>query len=142
MEETGIVLTAEAGQATLRMTDNAACGSCSQSASCHTGSGEERVLAVSDPIGVRPGQEVTVEVPVKGLATAMGLAYGFPLILLFLGAVIGYRMGEGDAELASAFGALAGLGLAFVILRRYRALYEGRLSVRPVIIRVGAVPRV
>ncbi len=139
MEEAGTVITVRDGWATIAMEENAACGSCSQQSTCHPGDGSRRTMTAQDPIGVKPGQIVTVDLPEGGVWLAMGLAYGVPLTLLLVGAVMGYRMApEGsDREVASALSALAGLVIGFLLLARFRSRYEGRASLKPVVIRIG-----
>ncbi len=139
MEEAGTVIAVSNGQATIAMEENAACGSCSQKSTCHPGDGAQRTMTAQDPIGVKPGQVVTVDLPGGGVWLAMGLAYGVPLALLLVGAILGFRMApEGaDREVYSALSALAGLVAGFLLLARFRGRYEGRASLKPVVIRIG-----
>jgi len=136
MEETGIVLDAAAGTATVRMTASPACDGCGQASACHPGEGTVRTLTVRDPLGVRPGQAVTVRLPGAGVWAAMGLVYAWPLAMLLVGAWAGHRAGTGgeQADLLAAAGALAGLALSFLMLRALRPWYEGRALFRPVIV--------
>lgn len=140
MDETGIVLTAGDGAATVRMTASPACDACGQASSCHPGQGADRTLTARDPLGVRPGQEVTVRLPGRGVWAAMGLIYGWPLAMLFVGAWAGFRLGGGGdrSELLSAGGALLFLAAGFGVLRLLRPWYEGRALFRAVIVRAGA----
>lgn len=140
MEETGIVLTAGDGTATVRLATSAACDNCNQASLCHPGQGAERTLTVRDPVGVRPGQAVAVHLPGRGVWAAMGLVYGWPLGMLFAGAWGGYHLGGGGprAELLSAVGALLLLAAGFLSLRALRPWYEHRTMFRPVIARVVA----
>jgi len=141
MEETGIVVKVTGKVATLRMSVSDACSACDQKSMCHPDSGTVRMLSAHDPIGVTPGDVVTVSLPSKGVWLAMGLVYGWPLVTLIAGAWLGFKwaVGEGmsadSAEIAAALSGLAGLGAGFVVLRMNRHRYEGRLALMPTIIR-------
>jgi len=82
---------------------------------------------------------VTVDLPEGGTLKALGLAYGIPLLMLFVGAAVGYLYAPDhlDQELVSALSALSGLGLSFALLRRFRSRYEGRADLTPTVIRIG-----
>jgi positive regulator of sigma E activity len=97
------------------------------------------VLEARDPLGVTPGSRVGVRLPDGGVWLAMGLVYAWPLFMLFIGAVLGHRLGAsgGDAELSAALGGLLGLGCGFGVLRVLRPHYEVRASLRPVIVSVS-----
>lgn len=138
MEEQGTVIRAGDGEALVRVTPSAACGGCSQQSACHPANGE-RTITVRDPIGVRPGQIVTIGLPGGGIRVALGLAYGVPLAALLGGALLGYRLAPAgaDLELVAALAALAGLGAAFLLLKMLRGRYEGLRSLKPVVLRIG-----
>jgi positive regulator of sigma E activity len=142
MDESGIVIQAGSGAATVRMTASPACDGCGQASGCHPGQGSDRTLAVRDPLGVRPGQAVTVRLPGRGVWAAMGLIYGWPLAMLFFGAWAGFQLGGGGdrADLLSAGGALLGLAAGFGVLRLLRPWYEGRALFKAVIVHAGAAP--
>jgi positive regulator of sigma E activity len=142
MDETGIVLTAGGGAATVRMTASPSCDGCGQASLCHPGTGRDRTLTVRDPLGVAPGQAVTVRLPGRGAWAAMGLVYGWPLAMLLAGAVLGYRLGGGGdrSDLVSAGLALAFLAAGFAVLKALRPWYEGRALFKAVIVQAGGAP--
>lgn len=145
MEERGIVQSTADGEATVRLVATASCDGCSQGSLCHPGDGADRILKARDPLGVRKGQSVTVHVPGQGVWMALGLVYGWPLLMMAVGAVLGHRLGGGagagnTAELASAGLALLFLCVAFLALRAFRTFYEQRASFRPVIVSVHDDP--
>jgi sigma-E factor negative regulatory protein RseC len=89
----------------------------------------EPEYAVANSIDARPGEPVVVGIEDGALFKAALAAYIVPLALLLLGALLGSRQGD----LAAVLGALAGLVLAVVWLRRRRA------GGGPVILRRGTV---
>lgn len=89
----------------------------------------EPEYAVANPIDARPGEPVVVGIEDGALFKAALAAYVVPLALLLLGALLGSRQGD----LAAVLGALAGLALAVVWLRRRRS------GGGPVILRRGTV---
>ncbi len=148
MQETGIVQTAADGEATVRLAATASCDGCAQGSLCHPGDGADRTLTAKDPLGVKQGQSVTVHVPGRGVWMALALVYGWPLLMMAVGAVLGHRLGGGTAagntaELASAGLALLFLCAAFLVLWVFRPFYEHRASFRPVIVSVhdGELPQ-
>jgi len=140
VEENGIVTAAADGSATVRMTASPACDGCGQASLCHPGTGTERSLQVRDPLGTRPGDQVRVVLPGRGVWAAVGLVYVWPLAMLLVGAWAGYAVGgNGDnAELTSAAGAFLFLVAAFGLLKALRPWYEHRALFRPVITGVVA----
>jgi len=133
------VISVANGTVRVLMQESSACGSCSQQSTCSPGSGTGRTLLARDPVGVKPGQVVTIDLPEGGTLKALGLAYGIPLLMLLVGAGLGHRYAPDhlDQELVSALSAFAGLGLSFVLLRRFRSHYEGRADLTPTVIRIG-----
>lgn len=89
---------------------------------------------VDNPIGAQPGEAVVVGLPDGALMGATILAYLVPLAALFLGAVIGQGVIEGQAgELAAILGGLTGLVLAGMWLK----LRSSTRAIEPVILRRG-----
>lgn len=73
-------------------------------------------LRAANPIGARPGERVLVGVPEGSLLAAVLTVYLLPLILLLAGAVASRHLLGGDG--AAAAGAVAGLGLGWLLARR------------------------
>jgi len=96
------------------------------------------LLAVRNPLGAGPGDEVEIEVPEASYATELAKIFGFLLIAAFAGMALAYvaspLRGLTPGE-NGFFGLLAGLLLCgFYIHHRH---HHGRESVRwPVIIRI------
>ena len=85
---------------------------CQQCRACQFGQ-QERMF-VELPAGAhRPGEEIELELPEKQFAVASILAYGLPVLLLFLGLGIGSLLGLQEIwQAACAFAGLAvGLGI-------------------------------
>ncbi|MFQ5509460.1 MAG: SoxR reducing system RseC family protein [Leptospirillia bacterium] len=140
MDEDGIVVEVGEGVAQVRVTRSDACSSCSQSSMCQPGEGSERTVSVRDPLGVLVGQQVSVRLPESGTRFAITLVYVWPVVAMFIGGFIGYKVGFSGgperADLFSAAGATAGLAGAFWLLRVMRHRYEGSASLQPRITRI------
>lgn len=87
----------------------------------------EPEYAVDNPIDARPGEAVVIGVEDGAVIKAATAGYLVPLGLLMLGAILGSRIGELQAVL----GALLGLALAVLWLRRRPGV------ARPAVLRRG-----
>jgi len=107
--------------------------------SCIPASSGNRIIEVADPIGVAPGLRVRIELASGKLLLASFLAYVFPLIFLFAGALIGFStMRESSGELGGGVGALIGLAAGLVLARIYARRLAARGKINPVV--TGIVP--
>ncbi|QTA37123.1 SoxR reducing system RseC family protein [Thermosipho ferrireducens] len=77
--------------------DLSACGSCQLSGSCSVKSKSEIKVKKSSDVQVTPGDEVVVDIKLRGAAVAFFL-YGLPIIALITGMGIGYLFSLNDIE--------------------------------------------
>lgn len=137
MIEAGIVLHAEDGRATVRMTRTEACAECGL---CHrlAHPARELVLAAGNPRGARTGDLVRVQVPDLGVVRAAFWAYGVPTVFAVAGGAVGW-VACGRAGLSAEAGAAAG-GIAAMAAGYYAVgRYDRRLRKRwqgPVIVEI------
>lgn len=101
--------------ALVKVADTEACAACGAEGTCAFGSPRKgRSLWVNDPVGVRPGDLVRVEITDQGLLAASLILYGIPLAALLAGAVIGQVTG---GEKRSFLFAALGLALSVPVVR-------------------------
>jgi sigma-E factor negative regulatory protein RseC len=125
--EEGEVIQANGKDAVVLLSVGSNCKECFARELCKTGPEEERSLEVKDPLGVRPGDKVRLEVYGSSLLMASVLIYGVPLLLLLAGVALG-SVFYGDLEAGA-------LGLGFPALYAFGLWLYTRLgSRRPLLI--------
>lgn len=134
--ETGKVVAVSGDRVWVQTIRASACESCSARNGCgqrvlaEVSGGRANQVLVSNNLGARVGDEVTVAIEESALLGASLLVYALPLLLLVLGAVVGHQV-SGGQELAAIIGAAAGMGAGFTIARRAQSgsagTYEPRL---------------
>lgn len=117
MIQTGLVVAAGDGKATVRIVRSDACGKCN---ACFSFGKNEADIELDDPIGVAPGDRVRIELHGKSVFRASLLMYGIPLVALIAGVLIGSIWGD-------LYAAICGVALAAGTFFIFRAL-EPKLS--------------
>jgi positive regulator of sigma E activity len=138
--EEGIVVEQIGGQVLISMARTEACEGCPTTHICKA-DGNRMILRAKDPIGVLIGQKVRVAVEPANYLYPAFWVYGFPLISLIAGGVGGQLVSQisgqaGHSQLFSAVGALAGLFLSFLVVKRFNSRLEKGLEYLPVVIEV------
>lgn len=137
-EQTGRVTGVE-GDFALIQVEGGGCGRCHEAGGC---GGQQltqmfcstpRQYRVKNPIGAKPGDQVSIILPAGALSRYATLAYGMPLLGLLAGAVAGDALGGNGGAL---LGAAAGAFLAFLGLRFYSKGRAGKNSREPYIGRI------
>lgn len=134
--ETGRVVAVNGNRVWVQTIRGSACGSCSARHGCGqralaevTGGRANQVL-VTNNLGARVGDEVTLAIEESALLGASLLVYAFPLLGLVAGTVMAHQF-SGGVESASMLGGVAGLVAGFLVTRRVQsrssARYEPRL---------------
>jgi len=103
-----------------------ACGSCNAHGDCGTAAlstflgGKESLFKVTNPVGARVGDQVSLGLEEKTLLKSAATIYLLPLLFLVAGALAGrwLFLGETVQEGAVAAGALAGLAVGFLVMKR------------------------
>ena len=118
MVEKGEVVEVKKGKVKVRFVRKSACAGCH---ACGMPDDEkEMILTFDDPGDVIEGDRVDVDIPQRGVLVSVMIMYVVPLILLFVGLLVGSAVFKGDsAELLSA---LLGIGLAAVCYTVIRLL--------------------
>jgi len=109
--ENGVVISAEAGHAKIKLIKTGACEECSAKIFCKPSEKKDsKILEVNDPIGVQAGEEVQIEISGSDVLKASALLYGVPLILIVIGVMLGAVIFE-NTSLPELFSFLFGIGL-------------------------------
>lgn len=96
---------------------NSDCSSCAGSGGCGLGDGKgKRPQRIRNTIGARVGDHLILSVPDGAVMRAVLYCYLLPLILVLLAAGGGMALG---GEFGSIIGAIAGLSLGWLGLRRF-----------------------
>ena len=90
--EEGVVVSIGKGTADVAVRHTESCGECSAKIICKPKSGDENIIKVEDPFGVKPGDIVRIEINGYVLLKASFLLYGVPLILLLTGIFSGMSL--------------------------------------------------
>ncbi len=133
IEEVATVIALEGGWARVTAARQGVCEQCGVDPSCGTVfiarmlARQPLELRVLNPIGAQVGERVAVGLPAQVMLRLAAVAYLGPVASLILGGILGERLGGSFAALASIFGAMIGLGLAFWGL----GIYSERLACQP-----------
>lgn len=138
IEETGTVVAVEDDAVWVETVRVTACQSCSANKGCghavldrkHAGS-RARVRAIND-LPLKVDQTVILGLPDGALLKGSVMVYLVPLILLFVGALLGERFGSDGA----AIGGVAGLFFGFLLNRWYSQQHQQDPSLQPRVLRV------
>lgn len=116
--EEGIVVKAENGELDIELLSTGECEHCSAKLICKPRDENSQVLHLKDPIKVKPGDRVRINLKESALFKASILLYGIPLILLFAGIFIGLSIFSiySSAELFSFLFAVILIAIYFSLL--------------------------
>lgn len=121
--ETGKVVALSGNRVWVQTIRTSACESCSarngcgQRALAGVSGGRANQVLVTNSMGARVGDEVTVAIDESALLGASLLVYALPLVLLVLGAVAGHQL-SGGLDAVAMLGAALGMAAGFVVARR------------------------
>ncbi|MCR8914936.1 sigma E positive regulator RseC/MucC [Marinobacter panjinensis] len=121
--ETGKVVALSGNRVWVQTIRTSACESCSarngcgQRALAGVSGGRANQVLVTNSMGARVGDEVTVAIDESALLGASLLVYALPLVLLVLGAVAGHQL-SGGLDAVAMLGAALGMAVGFVVARR------------------------
>lgn len=120
--ETGRVIAVTGNQVWVQTIRQSACESCSARHGCgqkvlaSVSSGRANQVLVSNTLGARVGDEVTVAIAESALLGASLVVYALPLLLFVGGAVVGHQTAQGS-DLAAILGSVGGLAGGFGLAR-------------------------
>lgn len=120
MREVGIVKKEQGKRAQVSIQRHVACGDCG---ACHVGRDKMTMEATAlNEIGAKEGELVEVEMQFANVMKASMIAYGIPLMVFILGAVIGFysinpRFGLGDNPIPAFLTGLGLTALSYIVIR-------------------------
>jgi sigma-E factor negative regulatory protein RseC len=140
--EEGVVIKigASAGTAWVKTIRSSACDSCSSRHACHAEeSGKEMEVEAKNTAGAQVGDRILLNINSACLLKATFLLYIFPVLAMFVGALIGQAVAEKqgmDVSALSALFAFLFFGLAFLLIRIIDRHLSRNASYRPEIIKI------
>ncbi len=145
IEETAVVSAVEGGYAWVETQRKPACAACNLNKGCGTsvlakvlGAKRSR-LRVLNRHALKPGDVVVIGIEETALVRGSLALYAFPLLVMFLGAGLGFAIFQGmDAEYSDGWQilfSLAGLAGGFLLLRRFTAGWHRSRHYQPVVLR-------
>lgn len=141
IEEQGVVIAVTGRYAQVRTERRGGCGQCAVQDACGTSLLERffgrRAVALTalNSVNAVVGERVLVGISEQGLLNAALAAYLVPILALIGGAMIGAELGGTQSDLFSALGAVLGLALALLWLRRYSVASARKPDRQPLILR-------
>lgn len=115
-----------------------ACRHCAASSACLAFGDDTNIVEVSDPIGVRVGQQVKVGIESTALLKASAIVFLIPVLALMAGVFLGYLLAgkqgsQGSAELWAILGGISAFGIAFFIIRLLNDYFKKKKKFIPTI---------
>lgn len=129
--EEGIVIKTEKGFAEIALINSDDCEECHAKMFCKPSETKDmKTITAVDPLGVIPGQEVTIAVEGATLLKASMSIYGLPLLILVLGIVLGSGIFK-STQMPELYAFLLGFGL----MSLYYALFYliGKIAGRKIV---------
>ena len=120
MKEVGIVQGQKGNKAKVSIQRHAACGDCG---ACHVGRDKMTMEATAyNGIGAKVGELVEVEMQFANVMKASMIAYGVPLMVFILGAVIGFYwinpiIGAGESPIPAFVSGLFLTAVSYMVIR-------------------------
>ncbi|MDF1780077.1 MAG: SoxR reducing system RseC family protein [Alcanivoracaceae bacterium] len=140
IEETGQVVAVEDGAVWVETVRVSGCQSCSANKGCghavmdRKQAGSRARIRALNSFTVSEGQAVVLGLPEGALLKGAVVVYLLPLLLLFIGALIGE--GLAGAGHGAVVGGLLGLALGFVGNRWYSQAHEHDVDLQPQVLRL------
>ena len=145
IEEQAVVVDAGDGYAWVETQRRSACSACATSEGCSTamlakawGDRTARVRAIST-LPLQVGDQVIVGLAEGALLRGSLLVYLLPLAMLLAGALLGQAAFAGVGDKPVILSGAAGLGLGFLVARRWSRRWQDDIRFQPVVLRRLAV---
>jgi sigma-E factor negative regulatory protein RseC len=147
LETRAIVVQLDGVEAVVEAAQGGGCGLCASSKGCGSGKMSQllcvrpRQFRVRNEINARIGEEVQVAVADGVLLRSALTLYGLPLLLLFVGALLGARWMDGISghDAGSAIGAAVGLLVGFPLAGFLASLQQASFAELPAIVRCANI---
>ncbi|MFO7560036.1 MAG: SoxR reducing system RseC family protein [Desulfobacterales bacterium] len=145
--EEGIVIKLEADHAWVKSKKSASCEGCASRKSCNVmGGGNDMEVEAINTAGAAVGDRVVMSFETSSLLKATFLLYVFPIICMFLGAVVGQEIAPAVNLGKSAASAVAGflfflVSMLFVRVKANKMGSESRYQPKIIRIKKAASPK-
>ena len=138
--EQGIVVRLGTDSAWVKTTRTSACEACAAKSSCRTlGGGKDMEVEAINEAGAKVGDTVTIGFKSSSLLKLSFFIYIFPILCMFVGALIGQEFADSFSYDGSAVSAVFGLlffGIAFLFIRAKGNRLAKNQEYRPKITRI------
>jgi sigma-E factor negative regulatory protein RseC len=115
------------------------CNNCMENERCSiSGDSKKRELWIDNAAGVAVGDRILFNIKESGLIYASVLLYVIPIVFLFLGMIIGYKLHSFlniDAELSSIIFGFSGLIVSFLFIKIYSVFILHKERFKPIFIK-------
>ena len=139
IKEKGIVVTTKKGTAEIALIESGSCEECTAKIFCKPSNvSESKIIEVSDPFGVNPGDEVEIQIAGTAVMKA-SILYGVPLALILAGIMIGMSLFK-NTSMPEVFSFLFGLGLTALYISSLFLLKRAK-SIKPNLPKITFVKR-
>jgi sigma-E factor negative regulatory protein RseC len=141
IEEEGIVVEVEGGNAKVAILTKSACESCAAAGVCHPQDTDRSFMEAANPLGATKGQKVKVALAPQVYLKASIILYGIPMAALIGGAIIAKNLairysGEANSDLWAFLGGMACVLVSFFFIRAYNKHVEKTQKYKPVIVEI------
>ncbi len=121
LKETGLVIKVENDIAWVNTQSKLACSSCQVESTCGNGilekylAGKVFISKIDNLLNAKVGDEVVISIPKTSVSKASLIVYGLPLLMLFIGAILGdiYFL----SEIMSIFLGFVGLAVGIMMIK-------------------------
>ena len=137
--ENGIVISSNASLAWVKTTRSSACEHCTSKDSCGTsGDHKDMIVMVKNTLNVGKGDHVVVGLETRHLLFVSFLLYVFPIILLFIGAIIGNSLApffQMDPSFVSIISGFLFFGFSVYIIRKKNDSLSKKEEYKPFLVK-------
>jgi len=137
--ENGIVTQANQAVAWVKTTRVSTCEHCKSKDSCGTSSDQkDMIITVKNTLNVEKGDHVVIGLETRHLLFVSFLLYVFPVILLFIGAVIGNSLApyfKMDPSFVAMISGFLFFGLSFYIIRKKNNSLSKKEEYKPFLVK-------
>jgi len=137
IEETGVVVKTDGVMAKILVQRKSSCESCTATSICESSERGMEIEALN-PIRAKVGQTVKVSIKPQTYLKGTMLVYGFPLVALIGGAILGKNIGEKylrgtNSDIIAAIVGFSLLILSFLLIKIWSKKTETKVEYKPVI---------
>ena len=118
----------------IRTQRESGCGGCQSESTCGTSTlarlfsmGNQPLLKLPNDIKARPGDQVELALEGHSLINQAFMAYGLPLVGLFIGALLALWLWPNSGDISTIMGSFLGLFIAWWWVKRYHQPLQPKL---------------